>query len=101
MWETNEHDGGADSKIEKGANMDLKRKVDITETEKELNGTVKEQLEEALEAIMKLGDAIRKLMTQVEDVFLLDDRKDSREQTRVAERKTRVLLRGYHVSFLT
>ncbi|KAK8650722.1 hypothetical protein V6N13_140349 [Hibiscus sabdariffa] len=34
--------------------QDLKRKVDITETEKESNGTVKEQLEEAEEAIVKL-----------------------------------------------
>ncbi|KAL4323306.1 hypothetical protein GQ457_11G002970 [Hibiscus cannabinus] len=127
--------------------QDLKRKVDITETGKRGKrieyGTVKEQLEEAEEAIMKLGDANRKLMTQIEDdswypdgksaldsdesgsvkkqgvpeeakrgsekigrlqlevqkiqflLLQLDDGKDSRGRTRVAERKTRVLLRDY------
>ncbi|GMI76096.1 hypothetical protein HRI_001278900 [Hibiscus trionum] len=127
--------------------QDLKKKVDISETGKKGKGieyrTVKEQLEEAEEAIMKLGDANRKLMTEVEDgswypdgksalesddsgsvtkqgvpeqaqrgfekighlqlevqkiqflLLQLDDGKDSRGRTRVAESKTRVLLRDY------
>ncbi|KAK8541506.1 hypothetical protein V6N13_137883 [Hibiscus sabdariffa] len=127
--------------------QDLKRKVDIIETGKRGKGieygTVKEQLEEAEEAIVKLGDANRKLMTQIEDdswypdgksalesdesgsvkkqgvpeeakrgsekigrlqlevqkiqflLLQLDDGKDSRVRTRVAESKRRVLLRNY------
>ncbi|XVF32527.1 hypothetical protein REPUB_Repub17cG0090300 [Reevesia pubescens] len=65
-----------DSDEQKLANLqitvqDLKRKVEITETDKKGKGieygTVKEQLEEAEEAIMKLFDVNRKLMTHVED----------------------------------
>ncbi|KAE8685027.1 hypothetical protein F3Y22_tig00111101pilonHSYRG00003 [Hibiscus syriacus] len=95
---------------------DLKRKVDITETGEKGEGIeygiVKKQLEEDEEALVKLGDANRKLMTQVEDgswypdgkyalesdesgskiqflVLQLDDGKNS------TERKTRVQLRDY------
>ncbi|XP_022728497.1 protein NETWORKED 1D-like [Durio zibethinus] len=65
-----------DSDAQKLANLqitvqDLKRKVEITETSKKGKGieygTVKEQVEEAEEAIMKLIDVNRKLMTHVED----------------------------------
>ncbi|XP_021281460.1 protein NETWORKED 1D-like [Herrania umbratica] len=65
-----------DSDAQKLANLqitvqDLKRKVEITETGKKGKGieygTVREQLEEAEEAIMKLFDVNRKLMTHVED----------------------------------
>ncbi|XWS36330.1 hypothetical protein CRYUN_Cryun20dG0075900 [Craigia yunnanensis] len=65
-----------DSDAQKLANLqitvqDLKRKVEITETGNKGKGidygTVKEQLEEAEEAILKLFDVNRKLMTHVED----------------------------------
>ncbi|XVE77818.1 hypothetical protein DITRI_Ditri13aG0093000 [Diplodiscus trichospermus] len=65
-----------DSDAQKLANLqitvqDLKRKVEITETSRKGKGieygTVKEQLEEAEEAIIKLFDVNRKLMTHVED----------------------------------
>ncbi|XVF21722.1 hypothetical protein REPUB_Repub12eG0114700 [Reevesia pubescens] len=65
-----------DSDAQKLANLqitvqDLKRKVEMTETTKKGKGieygTVKEQLEEAEEAIMKLFEVNRKLMTHVED----------------------------------
>ncbi|XVE73085.1 hypothetical protein DITRI_Ditri11bG0089300 [Diplodiscus trichospermus] len=65
-----------DSDAQKLANLqitvqDLKRKVEITETSKKgkgiAYGTVKEQLVEAEEAIMKLFDANHNLMSQVED----------------------------------
>ncbi|XWS46865.1 hypothetical protein CRYUN_Cryun14cG0104700 [Craigia yunnanensis] len=65
-----------DSDVQKLASLqitvqDLKRKVEITETGKKGKGieygTVKEQLEEAEEAILKLFDVNRKLMTHVED----------------------------------
>ncbi|KAH1072034.1 hypothetical protein J1N35_024362 [Gossypium stocksii] len=65
-----------DSDAQKLANLqitvqDLKRKVDITEAGKMVigieYGTVKQQLEEAEEAIMQLFDVNRKLMTHVED----------------------------------
>ncbi|XVF80825.1 hypothetical protein PTKIN_Ptkin15bG0106400 [Pterospermum kingtungense] len=65
-----------DSDAQKLANLqitvqDLKRKVEITEMSKKGKGieygTVKEQLEEAEEAITKLFDVNRKLMTHAED----------------------------------
>ncbi|KAK8565378.1 hypothetical protein V6N12_058941 [Hibiscus sabdariffa] len=65
-----------DSDAQKLANLqitvqDLKKKVEITETSNKGKGieygTVKEQLEEAEEAIMKLFDVNRKLITHVED----------------------------------
>ncbi|KAK8693925.1 hypothetical protein V6N13_071492 [Hibiscus sabdariffa] len=65
-----------DSDAQKLANLqitvqDLKKKVEITETNNKGKGieygTVKEQLEEAEEAIMKLFDVNRKLITHVED----------------------------------
>ncbi|KAK8711602.1 hypothetical protein V6N13_146880 [Hibiscus sabdariffa] len=65
-----------DSDAQKLANLqitvqDLKKKVEITETSNKGKGieygTVKEQLEEAEEAIMKLIDVNRKLITHVED----------------------------------
>ncbi|MBA0652996.1 hypothetical protein Goklo_020207 [Gossypium klotzschianum] len=141
-----------DSDVQKLANLqitvqDLKKKVEIIETGKKGKGieygTVKEQLEEAEEAITKLFDVNRKLMTHVEDgswsfdgksalepdengsvrrrrvseqarrgsekigrlqlevqkiqFFLLnlDDKKESKAQTRITERRRRVLLRDY------
>ncbi|KAE8675088.1 Protein NETWORKED 1C [Hibiscus syriacus] len=65
-----------DSDAQKLANLqitvqDLKKKVEITETNNKRKGieygTVKEQLEEAEEAIMKLVDVNHKLITHVED----------------------------------
>ncbi|XWS76358.1 hypothetical protein CRYUN_Cryun01aG0169500 [Craigia yunnanensis] len=77
-----------DSDAQKLANLqitvqDLKRKVEITETGKKGKGieygTVKEQLEEAEEVIMKLFDVNRKLMTHVEDGFWSLDGKSALE----------------------
>ncbi|TYJ23608.1 hypothetical protein E1A91_A08G205000v1 [Gossypium mustelinum] len=77
-----------DSDAQKLANLqitvqDLKKKVEITEKGKKGKGidygTVKEQLEEAEEAIMKLVDANRKLMTQVEDGSQYPDGKSALE----------------------
>ncbi|OMP05094.1 Prefoldin [Corchorus olitorius] len=77
-----------DSDAQKLANLqitveDLKKKVEITETGKKGKGieygTVKEQLEEAEEAIMKLFDVNRKLMTHVEDGSLSLDGKSALE----------------------
>ncbi|KAH1106157.1 hypothetical protein J1N35_009925 [Gossypium stocksii] len=63
--------------------QDLKKKVEITEKGKKGKGidygTVKEQLEEAEEAITKLVDANRKLMTQVEDGSRYPDGKSALE----------------------
>ncbi|KAK3193732.1 hypothetical protein Dsin_025042 [Dipteronia sinensis] len=141
-----------DSDAQKLANLqitveDLKRKVEISEKSMKGKGieynTVKEQLEEAEEDIVKLFDVNRKLMTNAEDgsssfngksaldadesgsvrrrriseqarrgsekigrlqlevqkiqfmLLKLDDEKESRGRTRIAERKTRVLLRDY------
>ncbi|KAE8692069.1 Protein NETWORKED 1C [Hibiscus syriacus] len=65
-----------DSDAKKLANLqitvqDLKKKVEITETSNKGKGieygTVKEQLEEAEEAIMKLFDVTRNFITHVED----------------------------------
>ncbi|KAA3468932.1 protein NETWORKED 1D-like [Gossypium australe] len=77
-----------DSDAQKLANLqitiqDLKKKVEITEKGKKGKGidygTVKEQLEEAEEAITKLVDANRKLMTQVEDGSRYPDGKSALE----------------------
>ncbi|PPD67328.1 hypothetical protein GOBAR_DD35795 [Gossypium barbadense] len=141
-----------DSDVQKLANLqitvqDLKKKVEIIETGKKGKGieygTVKEQLEEAEEAITKLFDVNHKLMTHVEDgswsfdgksalepdengsvrrrrvseqarrgsekigrlqlevqkiqFFLLnlEDKKEGKAQTRITERRRRVLLRDY------
>ncbi|EOX94682.1 Kinase interacting (KIP1-like) family protein, putative [Theobroma cacao] len=77
-----------DSDAQKLANLqitvqDLKRKVEVTETGKKGKGieygTVREQLEEAEEAIMKLFDVNRKLMTHVEDGSWSPDGKSALE----------------------
>ncbi|MBA0796809.1 hypothetical protein Gohar_007545 [Gossypium harknessii] len=77
-----------DSDAQKLANLqitvqDLKKKVEITEKGKKGKGidygTVKEQLEEAEEAITKLVDANHKLMTQVEDGSRYPDGKSASE----------------------
>ncbi|XP_012476218.1 protein NETWORKED 1D [Gossypium raimondii] len=77
-----------DSDAQKLANLqitvqDLKKKVEITEKGKKGKGidygTVKEQLEEAEEAITKLVDANRKLVTQVEDGSRYPDGKSASE----------------------
>ncbi|XP_022758270.1 protein NETWORKED 1D-like [Durio zibethinus] len=77
-----------DSDAQKLANLqitvqDLMRKVEITETSKKGKGieygTVKEQLEEAEETILKLFDVNRKLMTHVEDVSWSLDGKSALE----------------------
>ncbi|KAK8654261.1 hypothetical protein V6N13_128232 [Hibiscus sabdariffa] len=77
-----------DSDAQKLANLqitvqDLKRKVEITETGKKGKGieygTVKQQLEEAEEAIIQLFDVNRKLVTHVEDRSRSLDRKPALE----------------------
>ncbi|XP_062022096.1 protein NETWORKED 1D [Rosa rugosa] len=71
-----------DSDVQKLTNLqitveDLKKKVDITEKTKKGKGiefgTVKEQLDEAEEAITRLFDANNKLMKSVEDEFVSPD----------------------------
>ncbi|KAG8486838.1 hypothetical protein CXB51_020284 [Gossypium anomalum] len=89
-----------DSDAQKLANLqitvqDLKKKVEIAEKGKKGKGidygTVKEQLEEAEEAIMKLVDANRKLMTQVEDGSRYPDGKSALESNESGSvRKQRV-----------
>ncbi|KAE8708144.1 Methylcrotonyl-CoA carboxylase alpha chai isoform 1 [Hibiscus syriacus] len=76
--------------------QDLKRKVEITETGEKGKGTeyciVKKQLEEADETITKLGDANRKLMTQVEDGSWYRDGKSALESDEIGSvRKQGVL----------
>ncbi|KAK8506208.1 hypothetical protein V6N13_002844 [Hibiscus sabdariffa] len=77
-----------DSDAQKLANLqitvqDLKRKAEITETGKKGKGieygTVKQQLEEAEEAIIQLFDVNRKLVTHVEDRSRSLDRKPALE----------------------
>lgn len=141
-----------DSDAQKLANLqitveDLKRKVEISEKSMKGKGieydTVKEQLEETEDALVKLFDANRKLATNAEEgsssfngksivdpdesgsarrrriseqarrmterigrlqlevqkiqflLLKLDDEKESKGRTRIAERRTRVLLRDY------
>ncbi|KAE8704043.1 Methylcrotonyl-CoA carboxylase alpha chai isoform 1 [Hibiscus syriacus] len=95
-----------DSDAQKLANLqitvqDLKRKVEITETGKKGKGieysTVKQQLEEAEEAIIQLFDVNRKLVTHVDDrsrslggkPALESDESSSFRRRRVAEQARR------------